>query len=73
MPKVAQPQPRTIEYRHFVEGREVTPEAFYEALRAAGGAARVEVFDLGPREAQPRYRLTDQGQAVLERAPEGGR
>jgi hypothetical protein len=65
MPTVAQAARRTIAYRHFVEGREVTPEAFDEALRAAGGAARVQVVDLGP--VPPRYRLTDQGRAALER------
>ena len=64
MNKVAQTPRRRIEYRHFVAGREVTPEAFLEALQAAGGTATVEVLDLGPAP-EPGYALTERGRRAL--------
>jgi hypothetical protein len=64
-------EPRRVVYRHYIEGEEVAAEQFYEAVRAAGGAARVQVFGLGP--AAPRYVPTPAGRAALrEQREEAG-
>jgi hypothetical protein len=61
MPKVAQPPPQPRELHYWIEGREVTPEAFWEAVKHSGRRAVVDAVE---RRA-PAYRPTEAGRAAL--------
>jgi hypothetical protein len=51
--------------RFYVAGELVSPEGFWEAVRAAGGTATVVAHD--PKPAERGYRLTPAGEAALRR------
>lgn len=55
--------PRKIEYRFWIAGREVDPEAFWAELQRLGGRAVVETVDL----TEPAARPTPLGKLAAER------
>jgi hypothetical protein len=62
MDRLAEPsRPRKLEYRWFIAGAEVDPEAFWAELRRLGGRAVVEAVDVSA------YRPTAKGEAALRR------
>lgn len=71
MEKVARPTRPEPVIRFYVEGQEVDPEGFWQAVRELGGQAVVTAHD--PKPLEPGYRLTDEGRAALGRAQEAGR
>jgi hypothetical protein len=71
---------RRVEYRWFIAGAEVGPEAFWSELRRLGGRAVVEAVELPSRDGLRRgtggpFVVTPAGRAALERerAREGDR
>jgi hypothetical protein len=56
--------------RFYIEGRAVTGEAFWQAIRDCGGQATITAHDPKPLEAG--YRLTEAGEAALAREREQG-
>jgi hypothetical protein len=69
---VSKRAPRRI-VRLYVEGAEVTPEQFWQAVRDLGGRATITAHDPQPLREEPGYRLTELGRAALERPSEGPR
>jgi hypothetical protein len=65
MATVARPE---RELRFYVEGRLVTGEEFWQAVRDLGGTATVVAHPARPLRGDGAYRLTAKGQAALSAA-----